>query len=382
MMALFIIQSVLVLLIICSAIFYVINGWVVRRFAQECQPNYPPAAAGGVSLLIPVRGLDEDAATNWHSFCQQNHPQYEVIFGVMEPNDPAVPTLQELLLKKYNHVRLIYGLEIYGINHQVSNLMHLLDAARYETIIFADSDIRVTPDYLTTVTAPLQQPEIGMVTCGYMDHHPRFLGAALASLNRCVEFLPAFLLGRALDGGLQFALGPTIATRKDVVRAWGGLAQVVNRIGSDFHMGRLARRAGFEVQLSAYILDNCCGQESVEQVLRRELRWARTIRINRGAQYYGLGATFGLVYGGLLLLTTGLAPWSVLLVAGLYTLRLGQAGVAIYSFRCPGLYPWLWALPLRDVLSFGVWLAGAWGQRVYWRGRWLAIQPGGTLQEF
>lgn len=380
-MALLVIQILLVLLIICSAIFYVINGIVVGQFAQTHKHNYPTALTGGVSLLIPVRGLDEDAATNWHSFCQQNHLQYEVIFGVMEPNDPAIPTIQKLL-KKYDHVRLIYCLQIYGINYQVSNLMHLLDTARYETIIFADSDIRVTPDYLTTVTTPLQQPEIGMVTCGYMDHHPRFLGAALASLNRCVEFLPAFLLGRAVDGGLKFALGPTIATRKDVVRAWGGLEQVVNRIGSDFHMGRLAHGAGFAVELSRYILDNCCGQESVEQVLQRELRWARTIRINRGAQYYGLGATFGLVYGGLLLLTTGLAPWSVGLVAGLYALRVGQALVAIVIFNCPGLYPWLWALPLRDVLSFGVWLAGAWGQRVYWRGRWLVIQPGGTLQEF
>ncbi|APB32458.1 family 2 glycosyl transferase [Gloeomargarita lithophora Alchichica-D10] len=379
-MALLVIQFLLVVLVICSAIFYVINGLVVGQFAQESKQNYPTPDPQSVSLLIPVRGLDEDAANNWHSFCQQNHPQYEVIFGVMEPNDPAICTIQKLL-KKYDHVRLIYCLEIHGINYQVSNLMHLLRASRYETIIFADSDIRVTPDYLSTVTAPLDNPEIGMVTCGYMDHHPRFLGAAMASLNRCVEFLPAFLLGRALDGGLKFALGPTIATRRQVVRAWGGLEQVVNRIGSDFHMGRLAHNAGFRVELSAYILDNCCGQESVPQVVQRELRWARTIRINRGIQYYGLGATFGLIYGVLLVLATGFAPWAVVLVLAMYAIRLGQAWAAIHTFDCPGLYRWWWALPLRDVVSFGVWLAGAWGQRVYWRGRWLVIQPGGTLQE-
>jgi ceramide glucosyltransferase len=131
---------------------------VVRQFAQECHQSYPMVDPGGVSLLIPVRGLDEDAATNWHSFCQQNHPQYEVIFGVMEPDDPAVPTLQQLL-NSYDHVRLIYCLQIHGINYQISNLIHLLDSARYETIVFADSDIRVTPDYLANVTAPLQLPE-------------------------------------------------------------------------------------------------------------------------------------------------------------------------------------------------------------------------------
>lgn len=373
------VQIVLTLLVICSAIFYLFNSWVGLAFAREQTGLVLPEKPAGVSLLIPVRGLDEGAAENWRSFCQQRHPQYEVIFGVMEPDDPAVPLLRELLVT-YPHVRLIYGLHIYGVNYQVSNLIHLLQAARYEMVVFADSDIRVTPDYLATVTAPLHQPEIGLVTCGYMDHHPQFLGAALASLNRCVEFLPAFLLGRALDGGLRYALGPTIATRKDVVRAWGGLEQVVNRIGSDFHMGRLARAAGFRVEMSPYVLDNCCGRESVGQVLQRELRWARTIRMNRGWQYYGLGATFGLVYGVLLLLVSQGASWAVLLVLGMYALRLAQAVTAIHVFRCPGLYRWLWALPLRDVLSFGVWLAGAVGRRVYWRGRWLEIQPGGLLQ--
>jgi len=379
-MALILWQYLLTLLVICSAIFYVVNWLILKQFGQIHLPNELIVTSGGVSLLIPVRGLDEEAATNWHSFCQQNHPCYEVLFGVMEPDDRAVPVIRNLL-NRYPHVRLIYCLQVHGVNHQVSNLMHLLAAARYETVVFADSDIRVTPDYLTTVTAPLRHREIGLVTCGYMDHHPRFLGAALAALNRCVEFLPAFLLGRALDGGLTYALGPTIATRKDVVQAWGGLALVVNRIGSDFHMGRLARQAGFRVELSGYILENCCGRESVFQVWQRELRWARTIRLNRGMSYYGLGATFGLVHGGLLLLATGLAPWALALVAVMYGLRVGQACAAIHTFRCPGLYRWLWVLPLRDVLSFAVWLVGAWGKRVYWRGRWLVIQPGGILQE-
>ncbi|MEN9229093.1 MAG: glycosyltransferase [Gloeomargarita sp. HHBFW_bins_205] len=372
-------EIVLTLLVVCSAIFYLSTWGVTLAFAREQKGLVLPEKVAGVSLLIPVRGLDEGAAENWRSFCEQNHPQYEVIFGVMDPADPALPLLRQLVAA-YPHVFLIYGLPAYGVNHQVSNLMHLLQVARYELVVFADSDIRVTPDYLRTVTAPLHQPEIGLVTCGYMDHHPQFLGAALASLNRCVEFLPAFLLGRALDGGLHYALGPTIATRKEVIRAWGGLEQVVNRIGSDFHMGRLARAAGYRVEMSPYVLDNCCGRESVGQVLQRELRWARTIRVNRGWPYYGLGATFGLVYGGLLLLVSGGAGWSLALVLGMYLLRLGQAVAAIQVFRCPSLYRWLWVLPLRDVLSFGVWLAGAVGRRVYWRGRWLAIQPGGRLQ--
>lgn len=373
-------QAFLLLLIGISIIFYCWCAFCTIRFFSTSQQG-SDAGDRAVSILIPVCGVDEGAGENWTSFCTQDYENYEVLFGVMSPEDAAIPVLKEVVAKFPDRAKLFYGLEVRGINHQISNLMHLLEAAQHEIVIFADSDIRVTPDYLHAVTAPLADPTIGVVTCGYCDRDPKFLGAALASLGRCTEFIPSVLLARSMDGGLKFSLGPTIATRKSVLDKFGGLQKVVNRIGSDYHIGNMATEVGYRVELSKYVLDNDCGRETVKQVFLRELRWARTIRINRGAQYYGLGLSYGTVYCIPLILLSGFQSWAVIVSLATVTLRLIQALVAIYSMSRPKLVWWLWSLPIRDVMNFVIWVGGAFGQSIYWRGRRLRIQPGGILTD-
>ncbi len=341
--------------------------------AQKC-------SSVSVSILIPVRGVDPGALQNWRSFCRQDYADYEVLFGVMDAGDPAIPILKSLQEEFPNRVRLLSDLEPRGINYQISNLTYLYDAARYDLIVLADSDIRVGPDYLATVMTPLRDKEVGVVTCPYVEKHPRFAGAAIHALNRCTDFIPSLLIARWMDGGLRCALGPTIATRKSVMASFGGLNYVLNRIGSDFHIGKMAAQSGFEVKLSGYILDNE-GDERLGQVFRRELRWARTIRINRGMQYYGMGVTFGTVYALLLVLVSGAAGWALAVFALTWLVRLLQAAISIVWLDRAGLFRWLWLLPLRDVMSFAIWVFGSFGRRVYWRGRWLEIGKAGLLQE-
>lgn len=367
--------------LICTSLgFYGASALATWSFfsRRRTLPQFTPQP---VSILIPVRGIDEGALANWDSFCNQDYACYEVLFGVMDAEDPAVPILQGLTEQYPDRVRLLTNLPPRGINHQISNLSYLVEAAQYEQVIFADSDIRVTRDYLSWVTAPLADEQVGVVTCGYLDHQPRQWGAALAALGRSVDFIPSVLIARALDGKLKFALGPTIATRKSVLAAFGGLRHVFNRIGSDFHIGRLANSAGYRVELSSYILGNDCGQESPIDVFQRELRWSRTIRWNRGAQYYGIGVTHGTVYGLLLVLVSGLQPWAWAVWGVTLAVRWLQAAVSLGMLRSPGLWPWLWLLPLRDWMTFIIWLAGSYGQTVFWRGRWLQVGDKGSLQE-
>lgn len=334
-----------------------------------------------VSVLVPVCGVDKGARENWESFCIQEHPAYEVLFGVMHPDDPSVPILKEVVARFPGRAKLLCGLPPLGINHQISNLMHLLAAAQHDMVVLADSDIRVGPTYLRHVTALLADPGIGVVTCGYLDHQPQSLGAALAALGRGVEFIPSVLIARHLDHGLRFALGPTIATRRSVLAAIGGLQVLLKHIGSDYHIGCRAAIAGYRVELSTYLLQNDCGCETVRDVVRRELRWARTIRLNRGSQYYGLGVTYGTVYSLLLVLISAGQTWTLLLCIGTLAVRFTQALLTIHRLRCPVLLRWLWALPLRDLASFLVWLGGAFGHRVYWRGRYLNVGAQGVLME-
>jgi ceramide glucosyltransferase len=373
-------QVVLLSLIGCSVLFYALCAFAVRCFfAARRQERVTTCLP--VSVLVPVCGMDEGALENWESLCQQDHTQYEVLFGVMHPDDPAVPVLQALVTKYPDRARLFCGLLPLGINHQISNMMHLLAAAKHEIIVLADSDIRVGPCYLRTVTTPLADHSVGVVTCGYLDHHPKSLGAALAAFGRGVEFIPGVLIARLLDGRLRFAIGPTIATRQSVLSHIGGLQAVANRIGSDYHIGSRVAAAGYDVELSSYLLQNDCGYETVLSVLRRELRWARTIRCNRGRQYYGQVVTYGTVYSLLLLLIAGVNAWTVVIALATMALRFTQAHIIIHSLKCPALRRWLWALPLRDLMSLLVWVGGAFGHRIHWRGRSLKIGAEGILSE-
>jgi len=375
-------EILLVCLIGSSILFYLTCALFTHQFftpvtqsddLMNCAP--PP-----VSILVPVCGLDSGAWDNWSAFCRQKYLDYEVLFGVTDPHDPAIPVLQKVVATYADRARLFYGLEPRGINYKDSNLSYLLEEARHEVIIFADSDIRVHEDYIQTVTAPLSDEKVGLVTCAFIGYHPQSLGAALASAGRCFDFIPSLLIARVLDQGLRCAVGATIATRKTTLASFGGLH--FNRIGSDYNLGKRAAQAGYRIELSRYVLESDTGLESVNQVFQRELRWARTIRFNRGIQYYSMMCCYGTVYCLPLLLLAGGEQWAIALCVTTFIIRYLQSLVAIRSMKCPDLLAWLWILPLRDLLNLIIWAMGAFGQGVYWRGRQLRVEADGLITQW
>ena len=371
------VSHTLLLLIAGSLVFYLACAFFTRRFFASRELGRNDDFTPAISLLIPVRGVDEAAWENWSSLCLQNYPDYEVLFGVMEATDPAVPILKQLVEAFPNRARLFVDLPPRGVNFKDSNLSYLLEQARHSVIVFADSDIRVDAHYLRTVTAPLGDKSIGMVTCCFMGRNPRSIGAALASLGRCCDFIPSFLIARAMDGGLRCAVGATIAMRRSVLEEIGGLH--LNRIGSDYNIGKRTAEAGYRVELSHYVLESDTGSESIRSVFQRELRWARTIRFNRGAVYYTMIFCYGAVLCLPLLLLSNFASWSIALTLLTLAVRCLQAAIAIVQIAGWGMLRWLWLLPFRDVLSLLVWARGAVGQKVNWRGRWLQVKADGLL---
>lgn len=361
-----------------TASYLIAGGLTLQFFGQKTPQRLDPAPA--VSLLVPVCGLDAGAWENWSSLCEQDYATYEVLFGVQDLPDPALPVLKELCQKYPDRARWYLCNEIRGINRKMSNLSQLLPHARYDVIVLADSDVRVTRVYLRSITAPLADPTIGVVTCGYIDHHPKRLGAAFLAMGRCIDFIPSVLIARFLDGGLRFAIGPTVVLRRQVLEDIGGFEIALNRIGDDYRLGYTAWQAGYRVELSRYILDNDCSDESFLKAVQRELRWARTIRSNRGNQYFGMVFIFGTVYSALL---WGLfpTPWTLSVFLGVQGIRWLQAIISMVLMGTPRLLLWLWLLPLRDVMSFLIWLGGCFGNRIYWRGRWLRVYRHGQLQE-
>jgi ceramide glucosyltransferase len=375
-------QFVLLILTAGAVVYYICCAIATVQFFAATNHETTSITSQPVSIMIPVCGVDEGSRQNWESFCQQDYEHYEVLFGVMNPKDPAVPILEELVAKFPGRARLIYCLEVRGLNYQVSNLIHLLETAQHELVIFTDSDVYVQPHYLRTVTAPLADPQVGLVTCGYVAHEPKFLVAAIASLGRCIDNLPSVLLARSLNGGsLWFAFGATMVLRKSLLAQGGGLQSIVNRIGSDYQIGTMVVNAGYRVELSPYLIETDGERQTLRQLFLRELRWAITIRYTEGPLYYGNVFTYGTVYCIPLLLLSGFQNWALALCCVTFTVRIIQSLIAIYTMNCPKLAYWLWTLPLRDLLSFLIFVGGGFSRSIYWRGRRLQIGMGGTLTE-
>ncbi len=381
-MALMALIVFLVLMISSSVLFYCAGAIATWRFFHhffETSPKTPTIPGMPVTILVPVKGVDAGAWENWSAFCRQDYPQYQVLFGVMEVQDPAVPILQALAAQYSDRVQLFVGLPARGPNHKDSNLSYLLEHTQTDWIIFADSDICVGADYIRVVTAPLADDQTGMVTCSYMARNPQFFGAAMASLARCCDFMPSLLLARAIDGGVKLGIGVTMAMTREALQQSGGI--VFNRIGSDYNLGKRITQAGYRVELSHYVLESDTGDESIAQVYERELRWARTIRFNRGLAYYGQVFCFGLVYCGMLLVLTGFAPGAIGLSLVTLLVRYAQATIATVGMNAPQLRRWFWLLPLRDWMSFGIWLIGGYGRTIHWRGRQLQVHGDGVITE-
>jgi ceramide glucosyltransferase len=375
--------AVLTVAVLGSLFFYSACALATMSFwrsprAGRGLPSPPAPIQEPLSLLVPACGVDEGAWANWSAFCEQDYPDYEVLFGVVDAQDPAVPVLERLRDAYPDRVRLFVGLAPRGPNFKDSSLTYLLEEARHEWIVFADSDIEVDRDYLTTVTAPLADRRVGMVTCCFMGYRPKYLGAAAASLNRAVDFIPSLLLARLLDKGLKCAVGATIATRRQALTDYGGLH--VNRIGSDHNLGQRAAAAGYRVELSRLVLESDTGDESLGTVYSRELRWSRTIRFHRGAQYYSMIFCFGTSLCWPLLLLTGGATWAIGLTLLTHLIRYSQIAICLQVLKAPKLGRWIWIMPLRDLMSGLIWLQGCYGRRVWWRGRRLRISGNGLIE--
>lgn len=348
-----------------------------RRFYAA--PPRSGGSGGRASLLIPVCGVDEGAEENWAAQIDQQHPCYEVLFGIQDEEDPALPLLRQAAAGS-SAASIVHCRRQLGVNRQASNLVQLAERAGGDFLVATDSDMRPGRDYLAAVTAPLQDPEVGLVTCGYADPAPASTGAALASLGRAIDFIPSVLLARALYGRLTFALGATLSLRREVLREIGGFEIALNRIGSDYHIGRAVAQAGYRIELVPYLLSNPGGRETVGALFRRELRWARTIRMNHGASYYGYLVASGHVIA-LLLLLPGSPRWAAALALAAWGCRVAQAGETLRLQRLDRLRRRLYLLPLRDLLSLAVWLISICGSSVEWRGRRLEVRPGGVLAD-
>ena len=369
-------MTALALLLLLLAWAYLLGSVVAaNRFARRrnaAAPARPP-----VSVLKPLHGAEPGLYENLRSFAEQDYPSHQLILGVRDRDDGALPIARALIRDlPHRDIRLIIDPHVGGSNLKVANLENMLPAARHDVIVIADSDMRVTPDYLAAVTAPLMNPATGLVTCAYKGvPADAGLWSRLAAMHIDFGFLPGALLGDALEvGGGCF--GATLALRRRVLERIGGFVPLRDELADDHRMGTAVRRVGLRVALSSYIVDNRVSEPSLASLWRHELRWARTSRAMAPAGFAGSVITHPVMLALLAALFCGTAAvWTGLLVS----LALRWATAAALARRLDLSVRGLWLLPLRDALSFAVFVASFCVRNVSWRDQLFRIEPSGRM---
>ena len=359
-------------------IYYFIVLFSAWRFFRRSAPPANLEFTPPVSNLKPVRGLDPDAYENFASFCRQDYPNYEILFCVGDQHDPAVPVLEKLVRDFPDcRIRVLYGSDGTGANDKVLKLARLVREAQNEVLVISDSDVRVEPNYLRNVVAPLANPKVGAVTCFYVPIEDKTFPDHLQAVGMFSDFYPGILVAWQMDG-VKFALGPTIATTRTRLAGFGGYDAIKNRPADDLLVGRLIAEQGFDVELPpSYVIRTVADFGSMGELFQKRLRWIVVMRHLRPWGHLGL------------LLTQGL-PWSLAAVAIQPSLAtaLGYFGaylflrfamtctVGIWGLKHAPLWKQLALIPLWDALAFAIWLMSFSRNSIRWRNAKYYIRDG------
>ncbi len=294
-------QAVAILGCLSSASYYLLCLWSATAFLRERkaagESARPTQDLPPVSILKPLKGTDPEMYASFRSHCLQDYPEYEIIFGVSDVDDPAVASLKQLQREFPSHaIKLVVCPEKLGPNVKVSNLKHMLESARYERLIVNDSDIRVEPDYLRRIMAPLADQQVGMVTCLYRGVPASTFGSCLESLGISTDFCAGALVARQIEGGLRFGLGSTLAFRCADLARVGGFKSIVDYLADDYELGKRIAGLGLKVVLSDVVVETFLPAYDLAGFLSHQLRWARGVRDSRAGGYFGLVSTFGLMW--------------------------------------------------------------------------------------
>ncbi len=351
-------------------IYYWISLFSIWRFFRRSAPR---GAAGHsyappVSILKPIRGLDPGAYENFASFCKQDYPDYEIVFCVGEEDDPAVPILETLVHDfPERSIRVLFRSGGAGSNDKVIKLARLVSEAQHEVVVISDSDVRVTPDYLRKVVAPLSDSKVGAVTCFYVAAEDKNFTDSLQSIGMFSDFYVGIIVAWQLEG-VKFALGPTIATTRERLAGFGGYEAIKNRPADDLLVGRLIAEQGYDVELLPYTILTVADYGSLRDLFHKRLRWIVVMRHLRPWGHFGLIFTLGL-------------PWCLVAIAARPTLgvALGYLGgylamrfamtsmVGSWGLKQDALGKKLALIPLWDALAFCIWLTSFSRNSIRWR---------------
>ncbi len=376
------IDSILLALAATPFIYYLISIHSSWKFFHSTTKGTQakPAFTPPVSNIKPIRGLDPDAYENFATLCRQDYPEYELLFCISPEDKSVLPVLEKLALDfPERKIRILSGSGSDAANDKVAKLARLVSEASYDFIVINDSDVRVSPDYLRQIVAPLADPNVGAATCLYVSAGDKTFADRLQSMGMLSDFFPGILVARQLDG-VKFTLGTSIATTRQHLAGFGGYESLQNRPADDLLVGRLIAEQGYKVELLPYTVETVPDYSSLHELLHKRLRWTTVMRYMRPLGHLGLIFTLGL-------------PWAAIAVAVHPTLAVAVIYFGIY-FLLRAVMLWVvavaglkrhdfWSiLPLIvlwDAFAVFIWLASFCRTSIRWRNSDYYIRDGALV---
>jgi len=347
---------------------------------REFPANDAPRPLPGVTVLKPLKGLDIDLYDNLATFCRQDYETFQIIFGVADAGDEAVPVVRQLQRDfPAVDIALVVDGRVYGTNYKVSNLHNMYAQARHDIIVIADSDIRVQPDYLRRVTAPLRNPSVGVVSCLYKAVRRGRLPTVVESLFINTDFAAMVMAARKVEKP-SYAFGATMALRRETLDAIGGFLAISNYLADDYYLGHLIGERGLTLMLSDMVVETVLNVGSWTRLFQHQVRWARTYRTVRPGGYFASVLTHGTLWATLTMLYYGFSPGSVAIGAGLIGLRLLVAATMCFRYLdTDNTWAHVLLVPLKDLFISTVWLISFLGNTVRWSGHEFRVLRGGEM---
>ena len=343
-------------------------------------PAPAPLRLPSVTLLKPLHSDEPWLAQNLESFFVQDYPgAVQIVFGVQNAADPAIETVRALQAKHPDlDMELVIDARLFGANRKISNLINMFPRARHDVLILSDSDIAVPRHWLKTVIGTLQQPGVGAVTCLYIGKPLDNLWSKLAAMGISYQFLPNVVVGTQASLAAP-CFGSTIAFTRKTLEEIGGFHAFSGFLADDYEIGRAVRERGYTLALPHIVVDHICSERSLGELIRHELRWNRTIRSINLSGHIGSGAIHALPLAFIAAVMLGFGPISLSVLAAAFVAR------AALKLRIDNLVGTkagpLWLLPLRDTISFVVFLGSLFGSSIHWRGERFDMHASGGFSQ-
>jgi len=375
----FTIKLLFVGLILSADAFYILCVVAAIKFfrepAIEEDGGEPP-----VTILVPLHGADFQADETYGALCSQDYGEYQIVFGVRDKDDPSVPIVRRLMDRfPARDIHLVICPDTIGENLKVSNLQNMLAAAKHEYLIIVDSDILVGKQYLHSIVGALCRQGVSLITCLYRPAGAPNIVAALEGIGITAEFAPGVLCAWLLEG-MTFALGSTIALKRETLLGIEGFKSLANYLADDYMLGNLVFRNGGEVYLARHVVETTLAPTKFLTMIKHQARWARSMRMSRPFGYLGLVLTYGTALALLNAAVDRCSLQSLFLLGSTVGMRFGMAWlIGVHWLKDGVLKQYFWLLPVRDVLSPVIWVLGLVRKRVEWRGRTFKVLRDGKM---